>query len=93
MPRKLQIFFLTCLVKIIKFHNFFKGQTTRGKVLSRYSESLESPFSESQEASRRIRGFIFVTPHIGNWDIPSHVSSVVGILLGRRGPALSNRPI
>jgi len=76
--RSWQSFCLTCL-EIVKFHNFFNREDARA-TLKGYEE-LESLFEKAKRIHEESGGCIFVTPHIGNWELLPHVSAVVGIPL------------
>jgi len=76
--RSWQSFCLTCL-EIVKFHNFFKREDARA-LLKGYEE-LERLFEKAKRIHEESGGCIFVTPHIGNWELLPHVSAVVGIPL------------
>ena len=72
-------FFLTFL-EIAKFRYLFR-QPEAFEALRRSSQGLDALFSKAKQIHDESKGCIFVTPHIGNWELLPHVSSMVGIPL------------
>jgi KDO2-lipid IV(A) lauroyltransferase len=72
-------FFLTFL-EIAKFRYLFR-QPEAFEALRRSSQGLDTLFRKAKRIHDESSGCIFVTPHIGNWEILPHVSSMVGIPL------------
>jgi KDO2-lipid IV(A) lauroyltransferase len=72
-------FFLTFL-EIVKLRYLFTGSNVTNK-LKAYAENLDKLFVKAKKIHDKSGGCIFVTPHIGNWEVLPHVSSVVGIPL------------
>ena len=73
-----QSFCLTCL-EIVIYQDFFKSEEALERL--RRLEDLESLFQKAKKLHEETGGCIFVTPHIGNWELLPHVSAVVGIPL------------
>jgi len=82
-------FFLTFL-EIGKFRYLFR-QPEAFEELRRSSEGLDALFTKAKQIHDESKGCIFVTPHIGNWEILPHVSSMVGIPLAVVVRPLDNR--
>lgn len=74
-----QSFFITYL-EIIKLRFLFK-QPDVMKNLRATTEDLDQLFLKAKKLHDESGGCIFVTPHIGNWEVLPHVSAVVGIPL------------
>lgn len=72
-------FFLTFL-EIAKFRYLFR-QPEAFEELRRSSQGLDTLFTKAKRIHDESKGCIFVTPHIGNWEILPHVSAMVGITL------------
>jgi KDO2-lipid IV(A) lauroyltransferase len=72
-------FFLTFL-EVIKLR-FLLTETGAINNLGASSEDLIECFRKAKEIHDKSGGCIFVTPHIGNWEILPHVSASVGIPL------------
>jgi KDO2-lipid IV(A) lauroyltransferase len=82
-------FFLTFL-EIAKFRYLFR-QPEAFEELRRSSEGLDALFRKAKQIHDESKGCIFVTPHIGNWELLPHVSSMVGIPLAVVVRPLDNR--
>jgi len=82
-------FFLTFL-EIAKFRYLFR-QPEAFEALRRSSQGLDALFSKAKRIPDESKGCIFVTPHIGNWELLPHVSSMVGIQLAVVVRPLDNR--
>ncbi len=81
-------FFYTFL-EIIKFrHLTTKPDTING--LRANTEDLDKLFQKAKKIHDESGGCIFVTPHIGNWEMLPHVSSLVGIPLAIVARPLDN---
>jgi KDO2-lipid IV(A) lauroyltransferase len=74
-----QSFFITYL-EIIKLRFLFT-QPDIMKNLRTTTEDLDDLFQKAKQLHDESGGCIFVTPHIGNWEVLPHVSAVVGIPL------------
>jgi KDO2-lipid IV(A) lauroyltransferase len=72
-------FFLTFL-EIAKFRYLFR-QPEAFEALRRSSQGFDELFRKAKRIHDESKGCIFVTPHIGNWELLPHVSSMVGIHL------------
>jgi KDO2-lipid IV(A) lauroyltransferase len=81
-------FFLTFL-EIIKIRYLF----TRPDIAERLREqtrNVDALFKKAKKIHDESRGCIFVTPHIGNWELLPHVSAYVGIPLAIVARPLDN---
>jgi KDO2-lipid IV(A) lauroyltransferase len=75
--RSFSAFVLTCF-ESLKFWQALKNRSTFARlvnVLGGLSEVLQG----ARKIHEEVKGCIFVTPHLGNWEILAHVSSIVGI--------------
>ena len=76
--RSFKFFILTCL-EIVKFHHVFTKDPR--KILRRVSRDTEILLQKVKEVHEESGGCIFVTPHIGNWELLPHVASLLRIPL------------
>jgi KDO2-lipid IV(A) lauroyltransferase len=81
-------FFLTFL-EIVKLRYLFTGSNIMSK-LKVYADNLDELFSKAKKIHDESGGCIFVTPHIGNWEVLPHVSSFIGIPLAIVARPLDN---
>lgn len=81
-------FFLTFL-EIIKFRHLFISPD-RMNTLRQKTKNVDELFIKGKEIHDQSGGCIFVTPHIGNWEILPHVSAYVGIPLAVVARPLDN---
>ncbi len=81
-------FFLTFL-EIVKLRYLFTG-TNAVKRLKAYAENLDELFMKAKKVHDESGGCIFVTPHIGNWEVLPQVSAVIGIPLAIVARPLDN---
>ena len=81
-------FFLTFL-EIIKFRHLFSSPD-RMNTLRQKTKHVDELFKKAREIHDQSGGCIFVTPHIGNWEVLPHVSSFVGIPLAIVARPLDN---
>jgi len=81
-------FFLTFL-EIVKLRYFFAGPDAMER-LRTLTENLDELFSRAKNAHDSSGGCIFVTPHMGNWEVLPHVSSFIGIPLAIVARPLDN---
>jgi KDO2-lipid IV(A) lauroyltransferase len=81
-------FFFTFL-EIVKFRYLFTGPDAVNKMKS-YAENLDALFLKAKKTHDEAGGCIFVTPHIGNWELLPQVSSVIGIPLAIVARPLDN---
>ncbi|MBI5408901.1 MAG: lysophospholipid acyltransferase family protein [Nitrospirae bacterium] len=81
-------FFLTFL-EIIKLRYLFSAPDAVER-LKTYAENLDGLFSKAKKIHNESKGCIFVTPHMGNWEILPHVSSFIGIPLAVVARPLDN---
>lgn len=72
-------FFLTFL-EIMKFRHLFAGDDAMDRVRA-ITEGVDALFQKAKNIHDKAGGCIFVTPHIGNWELLPHVSAMVGIPL------------
>ncbi len=77
--RSFTAFFSTAM-EIIKLRLFLTDTSDLGDPRI-YPESLRSLFAKARKIHDESCGCIFVTPHIGNWELLPHVSAKVGIPL------------
>ena len=72
-------FFLTFL-EIIKFQHVLAADDAADRIKSS-ADDLEALFQKAKAIHDESGGCIFVTPHIGNWEVLPHVAGLVGIPL------------
>lgn len=72
-------FFLTFL-EIMKFRYLLSGDDALDKVRA-MTHGVDTLFQKAKNIHDEAGGCIFVTPHIGNWELLPHVSAMVGIPL------------
>lgn len=72
-------FFMTFL-ESMKFRYLFAGDDAMDKVRA-ITEGVDVLFQKAKNVHDESGGCIFVTPHIGNWELLPHVSAMVGIPL------------
>lgn len=77
--RSCKSFFLTAIEMIRSPFRFEGTQVVRDR---RYkTEHLENLFRKAKEIHDEANGCIFVTPHLGNWELLPYVSALIGIPL------------
>ncbi len=81
-------FFLT-FIEIIKFRYVFSRPDTLPK-LKKMTADVDRLFEKAKRIHDESGGCIFVTPHIGNWEVLPHVSAFVGIPLAIVARPLDN---
>jgi KDO2-lipid IV(A) lauroyltransferase len=81
-------FFFTFL-EIIKLRHLFNRPDTI-KNIRETAEDLDRLFQKAKKIHDESSGCIFVTPHIGNWEVLPHVCSFVGIPLAIVARPLDN---
>jgi len=81
-------FFFTFL-EIIKFRHLFNSPD-RMNTLREKTKNVDELFKKAKEIHDQSGGCIFVTPHIGNWEVLPHVSAFVGIPLAIVARPLDN---
>lgn len=81
-------FFLTFL-EIIKLRYQFNKPDTLEKIREQ-AGNVDVLFQKAKKIHDESKGCIFVTPHIGNWEVLPHVSSFVGIPLAIVARPLDN---
>jgi len=81
-------FFLT-LLEIIKLRHIF-SQPDAMERLRNTTKDLDHLFSKAKKIHDDSGGCIFVTPHMGNWEVLPHVSSFIGIPLAVVARPLDN---
>nr|MDA8084331.1 lysophospholipid acyltransferase family protein [Nitrospiraceae bacterium] len=77
--RSCKSLFLTAF-ELIKSRDIFSSPDVIGQ-LKKTNDTLEELFRKAKKIHDESGGCIFVTPHIGNWELLPAVSSVVGIPL------------
>jgi len=81
-------FFFTFL-EIIKFRHLFKSPD-RMNTLRQKTKNVDELFKKAKKIHDQSGGCIFVTPHLGNWEVLPHVSAFVGIPLAIVARPLDN---
>lgn len=81
--------FIFTFLEIVKFRYMFAGPDAINKMKA-YAENLDTLFLKAKKIHDDSGGCIFVTPHIGNWEVLPNVSSVVGIPLAIVARPLDN---
>lgn len=81
-------FFLTFL-EIIKLRYLFNRPDTIHRIRER-AKGVDELFQKAKAIHDESGGCIFVTPHIGNWEVLPHVSAFVGIPLAVVARPLDN---
>ncbi len=72
--------FFQTFLEIVKFQYVLTAPDARDKMKTK-AEGLHELFQKAKEIHDQSGGCLFVTPHIGNWEILPYVSSFVGIPL------------
>ncbi|MEW6602982.1 MAG: lysophospholipid acyltransferase family protein [Nitrospirota bacterium] len=81
--------FIYTFLEIVKFRYLFTGPDIIKK-MKRYADDLDGLFLKAKKIHDESGGCIFVTPHLGNWEVLPHVSSVAGIPLAIVARPLDN---
>jgi KDO2-lipid IV(A) lauroyltransferase len=81
-------FFLTFL-EIIKHRYLFNRPDTIQRIREKAGD-VDALFKKAKKIHDESGGCIFVTPHIGNWEVLPHVSALVGIPLAIVARPLDN---
>jgi len=81
-------FFLTFL-EIIKLRYLFNSPDTIHRIREK-AKGVDELFQKAKAIHDESGGCIFVTPHIGNWEVLPHVSAFVGIPLAIVARPLDN---
>jgi KDO2-lipid IV(A) lauroyltransferase len=81
-------FFFT-IAEIIKWRFFLGGPEALNDLRST-SAALQELFAKAKKIHDEAKGCIFVTPHLGNWELLPHVSAAVGIPLAVVARPLDN---
>ena len=72
--------FFLMLSEILKFR-FKSKETANFQNSIQLNEDIKELFQKAKKIHDESKGCIFVTPHIGNWEILPYVSSIIGIPL------------
>jgi KDO2-lipid IV(A) lauroyltransferase len=72
--------FVATILEIIKFH-FLPADINAPHIQKYRPTDLESLFQKAKGIHTTSGGCIFVTPHLGNWELLSYASGLVGIPL------------
>jgi KDO2-lipid IV(A) lauroyltransferase len=78
--RSFMSFFQTFL-EIRKLQHFFKASNAFQQLTELSAQDLDKIFQKAKKIHDESGGCIFVTPHIGNWELLPQLSSVIGIPL------------
>lgn len=78
LARRSCVSFLTTAAELIKFQFEITGPDALEEKGYRIAE-FETLFQKARKIHDESRGCIFVTPHIGNWELLPFVSSLIGI--------------
>ena len=81
--------FIYTFLEIVKFRCLFTGPNAIDTMKS-YADNLDELFLKAKKIHDDSGGCIFVTPHIGNWEMLPHVCSVAGIPLAIVARPLDN---
>ncbi len=81
-------FFFTYL-EIIKYRHLFKNPDGMNSFRQK-TKNIYELFKKAREIHDQSGGCIFVTPHLGNWEVLPHVSAYVGIPLAVIARPLDN---
>ncbi|MBI5664171.1 MAG: lysophospholipid acyltransferase family protein [Nitrospirae bacterium] len=81
--------FVYTFLEIVKFRYLFTGPNVIEKMKS-YADNLDELFIKAKKIHDESGGCIFVTPHLGNWEVLPHVCSVAGIPLAIVARPLDN---
>ena len=81
--------FIYTFLEIVKFRYLFTGPNVIDKMKS-YADNLDGLFIKAKNIHDESGGCIFVTPHLGNWEVLPHVCSVAGIPLAIVARPLDN---
>lgn len=81
--------FIYTFLEIVKFRYLFTGPNIIDK-MKRYADNLARLFIKAKKIHDESGGCIFVTPHIGNWEVLPHVCSAAGIPLAIVARPLDN---
>jgi KDO2-lipid IV(A) lauroyltransferase len=72
--------FFQTFLEIGKFQNIFSAPNAHEQVKTK-AEGLHELFQKAKKIHDQSGGCLFVTPHIGNWEMLPYISSLVGIPL------------
>jgi Kdo2-lipid IVA lauroyltransferase/acyltransferase len=72
--------FLATVLEIIKFH-FLPADLNAPHIQKHRPTDLESLFRKAKDIHTASGGCIFVTPHLGNWELLPYAAALVGIPL------------
>lgn len=81
--------FILTFLEIVKYRYLFTGPDAVEK-LKTYAENLDVLFIKAKKIHDESGGCIFVTPHLGNWELLPHASAVIGIPLAVVARPLDN---
>ncbi len=76
-------------LEIIKLRYMFENPKTM-EMIHKRTKNVDALFQKAKEIHDEAGGCIFVTPHIGNWEMLPQVSSIVGIPLAIVARPLEN---
>ena len=81
--------FVLTLFEIIKFRRRL-ADPQRIRELAHQTESIEAVLREVKAINAQAKGCIFVTPHLGNWEVLPYASSYIGVPLAMVARPLDN---
>ncbi len=81
--------FIYTFLEIVKYRYLFTGPNVIDKMKT-YADNLDGLFLKAKKIHDESGGCIFVTPHLGNWELLPHVSAVIGIPLAIVARPLDN---
>jgi KDO2-lipid IV(A) lauroyltransferase len=81
--------FFQTFLEIIKFRYVFRDPAAFESIRQQ-SPDLDALFQKAKAIHDESKGCLFVTPHIGNWELLPHVSALVGIPLAVVARPLDN---
>jgi len=81
--------FFQTFLEIVKFQYVFTAPDAHDKIKTK-AEGLNELFQKAKKIHDQSGGCLFVTPHIGNWEMLPYISSLVEIPLGVVVRALDN---
>ena len=72
--------FFQTFLEIVRYRNIYTAPDAREKIKTK-AEGIHELFQKAKKIHDQSGGCLFVTPHIGNWEMLPYVSALVGIPL------------